>query len=420
MTHHIDPSTLNITAFAPISGHFGYGVHARNTLLAMIPFINQLEIVQSSPLDDCLCDSCCALKRHLSAQSHIDNPDANLAILPPFAFHTSNAPSFIFTTVESLVTHPSALRSLAPWDHVIVPSTYSANSLVRAGMPPSYISIVPEGINPILQNATPSEPTSEPIFSTAFPAPAAIDKPRILYIGDYSTRKCIREMVYSWASSWSKTHPSCLSMFVSLGGRRDPHALAEMRQETAFFIRQANPAALPDFHLTSAFIKPEDQLAFYRTAHIYLHLGRGEAWNLTLAEAHAAGLLCIALNQGGHRDFLVNDDWLPVQTLNPTILDMPPHTGTFHHRLMPFPNVDVADAALQIARACDIVTSDSLPAPVTRTDFMKTFSWPEAGRKIADAIAARLTKGILPCQTGPFQPYSWHLSYPSQWWLSPY
>jgi glycosyltransferase involved in cell wall biosynthesis len=219
----------------------------------------------------------------------------------------------------------------------------------------------------------------------------------MLYHGDFSTRKAVHQLCFAYALA-HKVNPNIhLTMIAAPGGRRDPHALTDIDQEARHFVRDANPAALDNFHITTAFIPQQQQITLYHTAQIYVHLGRGEAWNLTVGEAHATGALVIAPAFGGHVEFLLDEPWLPVYSCGISTLDQPDLVKVWHHQSVPFLKVDIEHAVIQMLGAAATIARRNGRRFPPRKPFVNRWSWDNAAQRLAHVLNTHARKEHFKC-----------------------
>lgn len=420
MALETDPRTLNVSSFAPVFGHFGYAIHARSTLLALRGYVKRLHVRPSMPPTSCPCDDCTQMKLHVKTQQPMPRPDCHIAILPAQGFYQKPCTSFLFTTVESWVAHHTVVFAAAQWDHVIVPTAWTADSLLRGGVPHDRLSVVPEAIHSSFSAKPPTAQETAPLEDLLFPNPNARSGVRVLYLGDYSSRKSVRELAFAFGLANKQRPDLFLTMAACPGGRRDSAATTEAQQEAKFFVRQAHPPAVDNFNLTTTFIPFKDQRLAYYTAPVYVHAGRGEAWNLTVGEAYATGALVVAPSFGGHVEFLTDHDWLPVDSSGLTSLDQPNLVKVFHHQNVPFFSIDICHLTTQLVKAYDVTRANNMERHAPRKQFTRDYSWSNAGRLLADTLARHYRKEHHVCNWNYSPPYSFAPRYLSPLSVAPY
>jgi len=327
--------------FGPIFGPFGYAVHNRNILAAMVDQGADVLLVPSmfpepplSAVEEKLLPYCI---------SYRDLPKDIIIVhcIPANALPTGKGYMIAYTTVESIEAHPNVCARLRLYDEVWVPSRFTSRSLVRGGLITKDITVVPEGVDPSFWRPTGARPT------------LGANEPMVLgYHGDWSTRKGVDELVFGACLAASERSPIRLVFWVNKGRARDESIRDQVLAEIVAFCPEKQLPAYVTVEVDVR-VKTEKEIrGFYNNCHYYVHLGRGEAWNLTLCDAAAVGAPTIALAACGEKEFMVKKLFLKVRTEGTMLLSWFGSVGVGHHQEVPFWRIDVPDLVrvLRLAR----------------------------------------------------------------------
>lgn len=377
---------MRVSVFGPIFGHFGYGTHSRGVALGLVDNGVDVQVRPSMRPDGCRCSECRRVGAMWDGGLQYTLCDRHVAVIPAAAWHYEDGPSALFTTVESKRAHAHIVRCGKAWDRVIVPSRYSYDAMVGGGMPRGKLAIVPEGFSVMGAAEGASAEIQDYQVKRYFPQKGSGTGIRCLYFGDYSTRKGMRELGFAFGIACRERDDLFLTLCANQGGERSPEAQTRLLSEVKYFAKLGCNGAERRIKVTVEYVSERRRAEMYRSAHVYVHLGRGEAWNLTVGEAYGEGLEVVALAEGGHRDFLTGYDWYPVMTERDGELPVGKVRYVFDHVGVPFATVDVVDAGMQICKAAESARRAGRRTPRRRPAFYRAWSWKRAGAKLVRVL----------------------------------
>ena len=188
---------------------------------------------------------------------------------------------------------------LARFRAVIVPSTWNARALRRAGVKNVYVA--PYGVP---RDTPPIRTTSRFLGDQPFTFGA---------IADWVPRKGLEDLVLAFTQEFRPTEPVRLVLktskqFLDPKSRtywRNTESTAAFARDAIFGITGARDLRdLPSIEVLGDALSDDQLLHLITRWQAYVLPTRGEGWSLTHAQALAAGLPTIALAHGGQLDFM--------------------------------------------------------------------------------------------------------------------
>jgi glycosyltransferase involved in cell wall biosynthesis len=183
---------------------------------------------------------------------------------------------------EWLLAHSTTI------DEVWTASTHVREGMLRAGMDPERVALVPLGVDP------------ERFRPGAVPLDLGDAAPgfRFLFVGGLIWRKGIDLLLEAYARAFRREDD--VTLVLKDFGARGPYARHEARDRVRAL--QADPRAPRILHLGEAL--PEEAMPrLYAACDALVHPYRGEGYGLPIAEAMACGLPAIVPDRGAARDF---------------------------------------------------------------------------------------------------------------------
>ena len=316
--------------FGPMWGPFGYAVHNRMIVGAMIDLGAKILIAPSmypepplSPEEERLLPFC-------GGFAQLPNDIITVHCIPANPLPRGDGYVIAYTTVESISAHPNVVARLMIYDEVWVPSAFARRSLIYGGLTSKDITVVPEGVDPDFWRPTgarPNLPRGAPLV--------------LAYHGDWSTRKGVHELVFVTSRLATAAEPIRLVFWVNKGRDRSEKTRDEIMHDILAFVPNGEIPSALQIELDVREKTVREIRGLYNNCHYYVHLGKGEAWNLTLCDAAAVGAPCIALAAGGEKEFMVPRYFTRVKTDGHMMLSEMGRVGVGHHRDVPFSRINL-------------------------------------------------------------------------------
>jgi glycosyltransferase involved in cell wall biosynthesis len=186
----------------------------------------------------------------------------------------------VFETTE---IPKNILENMLGSDQIWIPSTWGRQVLLDHKVPAEKIHVVPEGIDP-----------------DQFYPPVAVRPPnqpmRFLFVGKYEQRKSLNEIFDAWSRAFG-TDTTVELIIKTNYFTHDPDRMANMQQ-------RVKELGLPNLTVIWGEYTPDEMLALYRSADVFVFPSKAEAWGLPLIEAAAMGLPLITTCYSAPCDFL--------------------------------------------------------------------------------------------------------------------
>lgn len=329
--------------FGPGFGKFGYAVHNRKIVCAMLDRGVKVAFAPSMypvpPLDP---DEE-KLAEHVVGYRGMGKDLIVVHCIPANPLPRGVGYIICYTTVESIEAHPNVCARLRLYDEVWVPSRFSKWSIVKGGLTTKRIEVVPEGVDPEFWTPNGNRP-----------ALCHGDEMVLGYHGDWSTRKGVHELVAVASRVCSSARPIRLVFWVNKGRERSEKTRQEIWGEILQFCPDGSVPAGLEVELDLREKTNREVRDLYRRCHYYVHLGRGEAWNLTLCAAASTGTPTIALAACGESEFMVKRKYLRVKTDGTMYLTEMGPVAVGHHNGVRFWRIDVEHLASVLRSAVSV------------------------------------------------------------------
>jgi glycosyltransferase involved in cell wall biosynthesis len=192
--------------------------------------------------------------------------------------------------------------SVMKMDKVIVPSKFSKEGFVKAGVPSEKIDVVPESFNEWLERGKSPRDIDLTGISTKF---------NFLTFGQMTgnnpetDRKNLLYTVKWFCEEFKGNKDVGLIVKSNLGTNCIYHKI-QLKQMFEALLREVRQGEFPSVYLLNGEIDQEECATLYRHPKVncMLSFTRGEGYGLPLVDAAAAGLPVIATEWSGHLDFL--------------------------------------------------------------------------------------------------------------------
>lgn len=170
-------------------------------------------------------------------------------------------------------------------DVVWVPSEWGRSVLIKEGIDPAIIDVIPEGVNP-----SDYHPFLRPQYTEA-PKPF-----RFLSVGKYEERKAYGILLEAFAESFGANADVELIIKADYFLRHS--------QKKAELERLVDSMGLKNVQLLWGDFTADMMLGLYNHANAFVFPSRAEGWGLPLIEAIASGLPAITTFYSGHTEYL--------------------------------------------------------------------------------------------------------------------
>lgn len=195
------------------------------------------------------------------------------------------APKVAYTVWESTKMPDHYFEKLKTFSEVWVPSEWQKGCMVKQGMDPEFIKIVPCGVETNLFFPE----------NIMFPEHYGDGRFKFVVFGRWDYRKATKEIIETFLKTFSKDEPVDLIISVDNGHPLDGMKTTEERLAHYGF----TDSRIKVMH----FVSREDYVKFIKKGHVLLSCSRGEGVNLPLMEAMAAGTPAIYSKCSGQLQF---------------------------------------------------------------------------------------------------------------------
>lgn len=216
-----------------------------------------------------------AIEQHPLGEINNDAEDVVIICSPDF--YEKRIPgkvNWLFTMFEGDSLPLIYQRSIKKADYILTPSTWVAK-LMKDYFDPKKIFVIPHGVKPIYTYVERTNPKIIPF--------------RYLWVGAPNPRKGYEEIIGVWDRLF-KNDPQ-LELYV---------------KTTLKLSKKDKIHKKGNVIIDGRDIPLDEMVGLYHSANCYVFPTKGEGFGLTLAEAMATGLPCIATNYSGHTDFFDN------------------------------------------------------------------------------------------------------------------
>ena len=273
-----------INAYAHVFGYLGYQIHSRKFFQAL----NRKHPVCLTPLQENILRVGVEPDIHdmVARQKNISLNDPAIILAYGNEFHKGRGSCTIGYTVFEYTKLPHDwLNLMHQIDTVWTTSSWGKDVLVRNGIPPERIGIVPEGVDPFMYR-----PREREEKHGAF---------RFLSVGKWEKRKGQAELLRAWAEVFRGVKD--VELVVSW---HNPF-LTDFSVENE--IRKLNLGTMPPITLVGNIPHEQAMAELYASADAFVLPTRGEGWGLTIMEAMASGLPVITTRYSAITDYAHDD-----------------------------------------------------------------------------------------------------------------
>jgi len=287
---------------------------------------------------------------------------------PEFFTPIPDRDNWLFTMFEGTILPKVYKDGISKANYLLVPSTW-VRDLFGRWFDKNRIFVVPHGIDKDFTLVNRGYPKFVPF--------------RYLWVGAANPRKGWVEIIAAWDSVFSKD--STTELYLKTTSVEESKELAE---KFDFQHIEEGIWKKDNVILDARNVSEEELVKLYHDAHCFVFPSRGEGWGMTLGEAMATGLPCIATNFSGHTDFFNNLNGYPIgyslKTANMTMAGV--EVGDrerSHTTVCAYPDVQELIGAMIYAR---IHYNESLALGREASKTMKNFTWGASARTLINII----------------------------------
>lgn len=280
-----------------------------------------------------------------------EDADACLYITTPEVFEFKPPiPTFLFTMFEGTTIPEIYLKNIKKADFLITPSHWVKN-VFSDHFDTNKIFIVPHGVEEIFKYR---ERKANPNHF------------RYLWVGAANPRKGYQELIYLWSKLKLDFNPK-IELYIKT--TRVPNT--EIKQCKNVILDSRN-------------LNKKDLVDLYYQAHCFVFPTRGEGFGLTLAEAMATGLPCIATGCSGETEFF--DDSVGY-TLKYKMGESPVKSwihGDMGNTIVAYP--DVTDLAEKMIIVRNNYKKALLKGKAASIRIKSKFTWENSAKLLSDSL----------------------------------
>ena len=185
---------------------------------------------------------------------------------------------------ESTRVPEHILNVLRSASQVWVPTAWGQDVLIKNGLVPDLVRVIPEGVDGDLFHTHGRQP-----WTRARPF-------RFLTVGKYEQRKSMEEILEAFAQMYANTEAIELVIKSNYFMNQD-QKLLKLKQKIA-------DLGLTNVNLLWGDMTRQELADMYRSCDAFVLPSRAEGWGLPLIEAAASGLPIISTDWSGHTEFL--------------------------------------------------------------------------------------------------------------------
>jgi glycosyltransferase involved in cell wall biosynthesis len=218
--------------------------------------------------------------------------------------------------VETDICSTSWVHACQRMDHVIVPSTFAKQVLLKSGLKTKKVSVIPESY---LDECAESSDTN-------FPLPVSTPINFLMLgqmSGDWQTDRKNTAQTIALFCDVFQNRPDVGLIVKTNSGTNSTIDRNISRQRLQSIVEQCRKGPGPRIYFLHGYLNNDEIVSLYQNPKVrcLLSLTHGEGFGLPLLEAAACGLPVIATNWSAHTEFLNLGKWKKILTKLETIPD---------------------------------------------------------------------------------------------------
>lgn len=369
---------INILWYGPCWSWSGYATHNREILLRLSKDERFFTVLYNTePTENTELECLLALRKLMKRRFPQGEKVISISCIPPPSLPINATYNILYTTQESVNSHPGFLNRMSQYNEVWYPCRWNGVSWKAAGFNSKPMFYMPEGV----------DPTKFYPCTCGFHIPDARGLFKFLYLGDWSHRKGMQYLVPAF-KRFTRLDRVCLVLKVAYQGMNEEKAKKRIQEEFLEFAggdwNEENPKVI----FLHKWFSEKEVMRLFNSVDCYVSPSLGEAWNLPALQAMACGVPLIVSDPFGHGGFATKKNAYLIQTKKFEQLPGDACRAVDLYKYCTFAHPSVDSLFDLMKRVVYNPNEAGEKANYALADAQKIWTWDKATEKIKD----RLTK----------------------------